>query len=287
MTNRDTIMQIIDWIEGHLQEEFTVAELSRRAGYSLYYFIRLFQGVTGYAPKDYIMRRKLTEAAKELLSNRRRKVSDVAFDYRFHDHETFTRAFKRFFGITPAECKSGVGIQSSFFEMPTVAQLSRSSRCYSGEPDVEPINGFMIVGPPAFAGFGESLAEQWRAFQREVHGIRQRLIPERFCQFAFWNDSDENGGFNVIPSVVVANLDDIPLTMVGKTIPDGLYLRFVHRGPIETIAKTYGWIYESYLPQSEYKLTLPFNFECYDRYQSTNEKGSYIDIYIPLEIAGC
>lgn len=69
MTNRDLIFQIVDFIEAQLQEDLSVAELSRRAGYSLYHFFRLSQGVTGYSPKEYIIRRRITEAAKAEVSN--------------------------------------------------------------------------------------------------------------------------------------------------------------------------------------------------------------------------
>jgi AraC family transcriptional regulator len=285
VTNREIIVQTLEWMEAHLHEDLTVTALSQRAGYSLYHFIRLFQGVIGYTPKEYIMRRKLTEAAKELL-DKGRKVSDVAFDYCFKDHETFTRAFKRFFGISPAELKSGAGIATPFFEMSQEVAMRGASPKFLPEPEVVMIDGFSIIGLPGYARLGESLDGIWSAFQADVHSIRQRKMPERFCQLAFWHESDEIDGFSVMPAVEVTHLKEIPFALVGKTVPDGLYLRFIHRGPTRTIGETYNRIYESYLPQSVYKLTMPFNFERYDRCGSGNAKDSEVDIFIPLEIFG-
>lgn len=47
MDYRDTIQESLDYIEDNLDTEITAEELSSRAGFSLFYFYRLFQAQVG------------------------------------------------------------------------------------------------------------------------------------------------------------------------------------------------------------------------------------------------
>ena len=91
VTNAEIVLAVVDWIEERLSEELPVPALAKRAGYSLHHFVRLFHGVVGQPPRDYVLRRRLSEAARELARGKR-GVTEVAFDYAFNDLETFTRA---------------------------------------------------------------------------------------------------------------------------------------------------------------------------------------------------
>jgi len=99
-TKISAIRGALDFIERHLGEEITVGDIADSAGYSLYHFIRTFNQVVKHSPYDFLMRRRLTEAARELLASER-KILDIALDNGFNNHETFSRAFKRMFQIQP------------------------------------------------------------------------------------------------------------------------------------------------------------------------------------------
>ena len=95
----------LDFIEGHLGEDISVGDIANAAGYSLYHFIRTFNQVVQHSPYDFLMRRRLTEAARDLLATDH-KILDIALDYCFHNHETFSRAFKRMFQTQPSQFRS-------------------------------------------------------------------------------------------------------------------------------------------------------------------------------------
>jgi AraC family transcriptional regulator len=102
MNNSERIFSSVSYIEEHLRESPSLPEIAGAAGYSCYHFIRLFSGITGFTPREYLLKRKLTEAAREILSTEGR-IIDIAFGFDFQNHETFTRAFRKEFGINPAE----------------------------------------------------------------------------------------------------------------------------------------------------------------------------------------
>ena len=100
----------IDFIEDNLKESITVADMAEAASYSLYHFCRTFASVTHHTPYDYLMRRRLSESARELAESERR-IIDIALDFGFNNPETYSRAFKRMFGLQPTECRKQGGIE--------------------------------------------------------------------------------------------------------------------------------------------------------------------------------
>ena len=80
-------------IEANLGEEVNLPGVAEQAGYSVFHFGRIFQGVTGETVMDYVRKRRLTEAARALVHTDRR-ILDIALDWQYDSHEAFTRAFQ-------------------------------------------------------------------------------------------------------------------------------------------------------------------------------------------------
>lgn len=89
-----------DYIESHLRDGMTLANLANVAGYAPEHASRLFTKYVGIGPSEYVRARRLSRAALELRDTRKR-VLDVALEYAFGSHEGFTRAFSSEFGISP------------------------------------------------------------------------------------------------------------------------------------------------------------------------------------------
>jgi AraC family transcriptional regulator len=105
MSVQESILQAIDLFEARLHEPVRVAEAAEAAGYSLYHFCRLFNQAARLTPYEYLMRRRLSQAAQELLHSRR-KVLDIALDYQFGSSEAFGRAFQRMFALLPSRFRA-------------------------------------------------------------------------------------------------------------------------------------------------------------------------------------
>lgn len=97
------IMDEIDTcIKGQQDEALTLRALSQRLGYSEFYTTRKFKEITGMQLREYLRRRKLAFALKEVRDSNK-SLLDIAFDYGFSSHEAFTRAFKNAYGVAPSE----------------------------------------------------------------------------------------------------------------------------------------------------------------------------------------
>jgi len=105
MNNINDIYSSIEFIEANLKNNITVESVAKYTGYSLYYFSRVFNKNTGHSPYEYIIRRRLSQAAIDLVKTNN-KIIDIAFEYQFNNPETFTRAFYRMFRYLPSSIKT-------------------------------------------------------------------------------------------------------------------------------------------------------------------------------------
>jgi AraC family transcriptional regulator len=285
MTNYEIIQSSIRYIEERIRENISVAEIADDAGYSSFYFIRLFSGATGFTPKEYVLKRKLTEAAKEILCTEKR-ILDVAFEYDFQSHESFTRAFHREFGDNPAAFRKRRSFPEGAFLEPLTLSASGSEH---GEvfPDPEPVqlDRICFVGLCCrIHGNYSEIGRMWNEVSRGKQIIQRRILPERFYQLNYCSDSVPEGEFLCMAAIQVSDLSDVPVSFVGKTVPAARYLKFIHRGISSRVVQTYDYIYTRFLPGTSYKLTQSYNLEFYgERFKGPMNPESESEIYIPVE----
>jgi AraC family transcriptional regulator len=74
--------------------------LADAAGISPYHFLRVFSGVCGVTPHQYVRRARLRRAAEHLLAEPSR-IIDIALDSGFSDVSNFNHAFRAEFGVSP------------------------------------------------------------------------------------------------------------------------------------------------------------------------------------------
>ena len=98
------LQRAIDYIENHLADEIDYERIAQQAACSTFYFQRIFSALCDMPVGDYIRKRRLTLAGRDLNINKE-KVIDVALKYGYESPEAFTMAFSKFHGITPSEAK--------------------------------------------------------------------------------------------------------------------------------------------------------------------------------------
>jgi len=99
------IKKSIEYIEDNLDNKIELKELADKAFLSKYHFHRVFHSVVGEPVAEYIRKRRLKEAASELVTTDN-KIVDIALKYQFSSQEAFTKAFKRIYGVPPREFRT-------------------------------------------------------------------------------------------------------------------------------------------------------------------------------------
>ena len=105
-----TINNAIEYMEGHLTDEITLADIAKHVNLSAFHFQRAFSLLAEMSPAEYLRKRRLSQAGAELTGGDV-KVIDVALKYGYDSPESFTKAFTRFHGVSPMQVKKGGSIQ--------------------------------------------------------------------------------------------------------------------------------------------------------------------------------
>ena len=94
--------RVIDYIEAHLHQRLTLAEVAAQAGLSVPHFNVLFRATLGVPVHRYVVQRRV-ERAKALLLEGRRSASQIALDVGFAHQSHMTQWMQRLLGVTPRD----------------------------------------------------------------------------------------------------------------------------------------------------------------------------------------
>lgn len=142
------VQRACELIEFDLTVKQPVDVLAKHAGLAEHHFQRRFAAATGETVAGYLKTRRLEQAALSLLASSD-GVLDIALQFGFETHSAFSRAFKKHFGISPAEFRKTDGKVSVKGEQPRPYLLPQPAQTL--------LDGFDLVeGPEQWLG--------WRKF---------------------------------------------------------------------------------------------------------------------------
>ncbi len=252
-----TINNAIEYMEGHLTEEITLADIAKHVHLSAFHFQRAFSLLTDMSPAEYLRKRRLSQAGADLMSGEA-KVIDTAMKYCYDSPESFTKAFTRFHGATPAQVKKGSPIQ--FMNRFTV-QITIEGGCVM-----------------------EYTIEKWEAMDLLVHAESFHAETSEAEIPKFWDEYYSNETYRKIPGYLgvcaqqktdsdefrygigcnASDFDGIPEGFEIIHIPAYTWAVFKCGGPMPgAIQDMWERIYKEWLPVSDYELIPDYDIENY------------------------
>ena len=101
MDHYEVIENSLLYIDKNISEPLSLESVSSHFHMSKYYFHRLFSAMMGCSLNQYILSRRLN-ASLTLIEKKDLSLTDIAYELNFGTPSSFTRAFKREFGIAPS-----------------------------------------------------------------------------------------------------------------------------------------------------------------------------------------
>ena len=98
----------IAYINAHYRDHLTLDDVAEFAGFSRYYFSRIFRKQTGSSFKDYLIQKRL-QVATDLLIRTNASMREVAQESGFGSVVTFNRTFRESKNCTPTQFRSLYG----------------------------------------------------------------------------------------------------------------------------------------------------------------------------------
>lgn len=91
----------IQFIEDNLSEKLSLEIIAKKAHFSPFHFHRLFSVVIKETPTKFIIRKRIEKAASYLLHQKEKSITEISEEIGFSDLSTFSKSFKKFYGISP------------------------------------------------------------------------------------------------------------------------------------------------------------------------------------------
>ena len=159
--------RVLGYVDSHIHEKISLCDLAEIAGYSPFYFSRLFAEAMGMPVTGYIRIRKLQHAIVSLLEGK--KVLEVALLYAFDSHEGFTRSFTQLFGSAPSMIRKTLNTYTvPDYSVPE--EKGRRSQMMGKQEEMEDSRQQLV-----YEVLRESLEEAEEGFCTEVEIV---LLPE-------------------------------------------------------------------------------------------------------------
>lgn len=285
----ELIQRAIDYIELNLTGGISIEEVAREARLSRPHLYKVFPIVAGCTVGQYIRRRRLSCSA-DALKRGRRRVIDVALDYQYDSQESYIRAFKAEFGVTP-----GAYMKSPDRVLPLYGALRLNTAKEKGAISIAPdiiLKQFILVGAECkidlSRNFSGAMADIRSMLRSNLRSIQNKVEPARMI--GVWLPDPDGAGDEMsarrvyYTGVEVARAEGVPANLIASTFPESLFARFreAARGTMSRYA------YSEWLPESGYLLNfdaLPGDFEIFDDMERCGESDA-CDILLPIQACG-
>ena len=129
--------------------------------------------------------------------------------------------------------------------------------------------------------------ELWQSFMTRRKGIMNSLDTGFFSMQVYdkslnLNEFNPNTEFEKWAAIEVSDFDNIPVEMESYNLKGGLYAVFIHKGLASTFPKTWQFIFNSWLPKSNYDLDKREHFEILDENYNPSNPNSKEEVWIPI-----
>lgn len=99
------INTILLFIDENLNSELSLETIANLGFYSPFHFHRIFKAITNETLNSYITRKRIEKTASILLHQKNVSITELSLQCGFNSNSSFTRTFKKFYGLSPSELR--------------------------------------------------------------------------------------------------------------------------------------------------------------------------------------
>jgi AraC family transcriptional regulator len=283
------LYQLLDYLDGNLDQILTTETLSRISCLSRFHFHRQFVALFGLNIATYIRILKFKRAAY-LLAYRKTLVLEIGLGLGYESSEAFSRAFKQLCQQSPSDFRLNPNWKFLKEQEDYLIQVRRlpvhSTKLNSVKYPVEvvelpelPLAILEHKGDPHL--LGETIRQfiRWRK--------ENNLPPNKYRTFnLLYNDPDITSCEEYRFGLAVEYHDSLPFTsgLVEGKIPAGTYALIRYQGSDSGLGDAVNYLYRDWLANTDFELRdFPPFIERILFYPDVPETQQMMHIYLPLQ----
>ncbi len=278
----DAIQSAISFIEQHITDDITAEDVANHVHISSFYFQKGFSMLCGYSVTEYIRNRRLALAGGALAATDM-KIIDIAMKYGYDSPDSFTKAFTRFHGVSPAM------VRKNDVTIKTFAPLKLEILLKGGY-----LMNYKIIDKESFTVLGASKKFEYENCKQEIPMFWQEHYAKGHGKYVggmFGINIDEqmgNDSFEYLIADLYNPNTEITEGFVTRTIPAFTWAVFSCDGPLPTALQDVNTkIFSEWLPAlKEYEFAAGYCVEMYDaadKYpRGVQDENYHSEIWIPI-----
>lgn len=180
-TPQDMLEKTLAYIEEHKEQPLALEELTKVSGLNRFALIRLFSRLCFMTPMEYVRQRRLAASIPQLLRGAR--IIDIALDAGFEHEQSYIRAFKDAFHMTPARFRRQEK-PVPIMDVPKLSGFTVSHSGMLGKPVLLVRPAFGITGTLRSCNYADNLMdgtplyEGTQAIKGKSHTAACRVSPK-------------------------------------------------------------------------------------------------------------
>jgi len=273
----------LKYIERNLEVEIDHTEVAKIANSSKFHFLRVFNILTEKTLGEYIRERRMSLATKEIMSSDQ-KIIDIAYRYRYETPESFSKAFKRFHGVTPSQAKKSSMI------LKAAPPLYFSISVKGDNPvdyKVEKKGAFKVVGPSidVTSKDGENFIKIPQFWQNLIKSGKVEMLGKKAGPLGVmgvcYNYDMTTEEFSYMAGIEGDSFDGMETKVY--EVPELTWAVFSGEGPLpDSMQIMWKKIYQEWFPATNYEHDEGPELEIYTSCNPETNENSY-EIWIPVK----
>ncbi|MCU0445250.1 MAG: AraC family transcriptional regulator [Microscillaceae bacterium] len=279
----ESVHQAIAFLEAHYTENILLDDIADFACLSPFHFHRIFKIITNHTAKQVLNRIRLEKSA-QMLRYTPTEVAQIGIIVGYENPETFTRAFKNYFGIPPSQYRQQASETIVHKQQQYLDNQINMATLRLSKPEIkflEPLHLAYI----RHTGSYEQVGKVWRkllfwAFQHLQYGKQTATMGIVHDNPEITDTHHTRYDAGIVVKKPMQSTRDIHF----KSIAGGRYAVFRYQGAYDDFYTVYDYVYSICLSEFGFRLRNEPSLEWYIKFPPFYKPENYLtDFYVPIE----
>ena len=250
-----SVNKAIDYINQHYSEKITLEMLACEGCFSAWHFHRIFCGIVGETPNEYLKRIRLEKAV--MLMNQNYSITEIALSSGFANSSHFAQSFKRQYSISPKQWNKKA--------ICTFTDKTNDMKKIHIDQEltytVQDIPAFSIAYIRHIGSYDKNIGSAWKTVMSWAR--KNNLVTDASIRLSYsWDCPDITPDGKLRYDACVSLPDAFSLTdslqnetpVSFRSIEGGRYVVFPFQGNISQLTAFYDSVFGNVLPETSFRL---------------------------------